>query len=55
MGHVNLYTGEKLEEQMKKYFNFVTIFSMSDEIVHTGYIPMAHYLIGVGVGKKGMK
>ena len=26
------------------------IFSMNDEIVHTGFYPMAHYLFGIGIG-----
>jgi hypothetical protein len=24
------------------------MFSMNDEVVHPGYFPMAHYLIGIG-------
>lgn len=28
------------------------LFSMNDEVVHTGYYPMAHYLIAVGIGPK---
>jgi hypothetical protein len=34
------------------YFENSFIFSMNDEVVHLGYYPMAHYLFGVGVGKK---
>ena len=25
-------------------------FSMNDEVVHTGYAPMAHYIFCIGVG-----
>jgi len=25
---------------------------MNDEVVHTGFHPMAHYLFAIGVGKK---
>ncbi len=52
LGHVNLYTWEKLRDSLNKYFHNVFIFSGNDEVIHTGFYPMAHYLIGVGVGKK---
>ena len=51
-GHVNCKSGEYFRKCMLKYFHNVFMFSMSDEVVHTGYMPMAHYLIAVCVGKK---
>lgn len=51
-GHVNVYSPERLEEQMKKYFDFVFMFSAHDEVVHTGYLPLAHYLIALCCKKK---
>lgn len=51
-GHVNLYSGERLEEDMKKYFHHVFLFGANDEVVHTGFLPMAHYLIAVGCRKR---
>ena len=51
-GHVNMFDAERLEKAMKRYFRNVFIFGMNDEIVHTGFYPMAHYLICVGSGKK---
>lgn len=51
-GHVNLYSGERLEEEMKKYFHHVFLFGANDEVVHTGFLPMAHYLIAVGCRKR---
>lgn len=50
-GHINLKSENSLRNLMSEYFCNVFIFSMNDEVVHTGYSPMAHYLIGVGVGK----
>lgn len=47
-GHVNIYSYDKLFEQMKKYFDNVFIFSANDEVVHTGFSPLAHYLIAIG-------
>lgn len=52
IGHVNLYDWEKLNCGMARYFRHVFLFSANDELVHTGFYPMAHYLIGMGVGKK---
>ena len=49
-GHVNCKTGDTLREMIGQYFHNVFIFSMNDEVVHTGFTPMAHYLFGMGVG-----
>ena len=51
-GHINLKSAITLKSLMKKYFNNVFIFSMNDEVVHTGYYGMAHFLFALGVGKK---
>ena len=46
-GHVNCKTGKELRVFLEKFFKFVFIFSMNDEVVHTGYQPMAHYLMAL--------
>lgn len=51
-GHVNVYTADRLEEELRQYFTHVFMFSAHDEIVHTGYLPLAHYLIAIGCQKK---
>jgi 2-polyprenyl-3-methyl-5-hydroxy-6-metoxy-1,4-benzoquinol methylase len=51
-GHINLKNESTLRSLMASYYNAVFVFSMNDEIVHTGYYPMAHYLFAVGVGVK---
>ena len=51
-GHVNLKTQVALRELLAEYFQNVFMFSMNDEVVHTGYGPMAHYIWGLGVGPK---
>ena len=43
--HVNLFTGERLVESLRKHFHNVFLFSQNDEIIHTGYAPMAHYFL----------
>ncbi len=50
--HINLKSYDSLRELLKIYFKNVLMFSMNDEMVHTGFGPMAHYLFGVGIGKK---
>lgn len=51
-GHVNCKTGKDLRATLERHFNSVFLFSMNDEVVHTGYAPMAHYLLGVCAHKK---
>ena len=50
--HVNLYAGPRLCEALEKYFHNVFLFSMNDEMIHTGFVPMAHYLIALCCSKK---
>lgn len=50
--HINLKSHKTLRNLMGKYFRNVFMFSMNDEVLHTGYGPMGHYIFGVGVGKK---
>ena len=51
-GHINLKVHDELRALMSRYFENVFIFSMNDEVVHTGFSPMAHYLFAMGVGVK---
>lgn len=48
--HVNLKHAQELRALMAGRFHNVFMFSMNDEVVHTGFSPMAHYLFGMGVG-----
>ncbi len=43
-GHVNIKETKELKNLMNKYFHNVFMFSMNDEVVHTGYDKMAHYI-----------
>jgi 2-polyprenyl-3-methyl-5-hydroxy-6-metoxy-1,4-benzoquinol methylase len=51
IGHVNLFTGERLRSLMAGYFKNVFMFGMNDEVLHTGFPPMCHYLIALCSGK----
>lgn len=52
MYHVNCKTQKELRELLKKYFFNVLIFSMNDELVHTGFSGMSHYNFAVCTQKK---
>ena len=49
--HINLQSHESLKNLMMKSFVNVFCFSMNDEVVHTGFNAMAHYIIVMGVGR----
>ena len=51
-GHVNCKSGEDLRSLMREYFDNVFLFSMNDEVVHTGFVKMAHYLLALCCGKR---
>ncbi len=51
-GHINCKDHKELKELMGKFFHNVFIFSMNDEVVHTGFYPMAHYLFALCCTKK---
>lgn len=51
-GHVNCKDAAGLKEAMAPQFHHVFIFSMNDEVVHTGYYPMAQYLFALCAGRR---
>jgi 2-polyprenyl-3-methyl-5-hydroxy-6-metoxy-1,4-benzoquinol methylase len=52
IGHVNMYTAELLVSSLQQHFHHVFQFGVNDEIVHTGFAPMCHYLIAIGCSPK---
>ncbi len=48
--HINLKDLKALRQLMEKYFENVFMFGMNDEVLHTGYGPMCHYIWSVAVG-----
>lgn len=52
-GHVNCKDSAGLKQLASRYFHNVFLFSMNDEVVHTGFYPMAHYLIVLCCSPKG--
>lgn len=51
-GHINCKDAKQLKELMQGHFHSVFIFSMNDEVVHTGYYPMANYLLALCAHRK---
>jgi 2-polyprenyl-3-methyl-5-hydroxy-6-metoxy-1,4-benzoquinol methylase len=51
-GHVNCKSAPDLKQLMLQHFHEAFIFSMNDEIVHTGFYPLAHYLFALCVGRR---
>lgn len=51
-GHVNCKSAVDFRQLMKKYFSQVFIFSMNDEVLHTGFYAMSHYLFMLCCGRK---
>ena len=52
VGHINCKSKKDFKNFLSKFFNNVFMFSMNDEVVHTGYDKMSHYLIGIACNKK---
>jgi cyclopropane fatty-acyl-phospholipid synthase-like methyltransferase len=48
--HINLKSQDTLRALMEQYFHNVFMFGMNDEVVHTGYPPMCHYIWSVAAG-----
>lgn len=51
-GHVNLFSAQRLKELFLQGFKNVFIFGMNDEVVHTGFYEMCHYLFVLACNKK---
>jgi 2-polyprenyl-3-methyl-5-hydroxy-6-metoxy-1,4-benzoquinol methylase len=51
-GHVNCMSMPDLKSRMQRYFHNVFMFSMNDEVVHTGYHKMAQYLFALCCGRR---
>jgi 2-polyprenyl-3-methyl-5-hydroxy-6-metoxy-1,4-benzoquinol methylase len=48
--HINLKTMDELRALMQRRFHNVFMFGMNDEVLHTGYAPMCHYIWSLAVG-----
>jgi len=46
-GHVNCKSAQDLQRCLSRHFANVFVFSMNDEVIHTGFSKMAHYLMAL--------
>lgn len=46
-GHINCKSGNEFKAFFQEHFHNVFVFSMNDEVVHTGFFPMAHYVFAL--------
>lgn len=49
--HINLKSQKALKELNQRYFKHVFLFGMNDEVLHTGYSAMCHYIWSVAAEK----
>jgi len=52
-GHINCKHAPDLKALLDGFFANVFVFSMNDEVVHTGFWPMAHYYLALCCGPRG--
>ena len=55
LGHVNCKTAPDLKSILESHFHNVFMFSMNDEVVHTGFHKMAHYILALCCGKRSRR
>jgi 2-polyprenyl-3-methyl-5-hydroxy-6-metoxy-1,4-benzoquinol methylase len=48
LGHVNCKSAPDLKALLQEFFHNVFIFCMNDEVIHTGFHKMAHYIFALG-------
>jgi len=51
-GHINCKSGAQLKALLSKYYNHAFLFGMNDEVLHTGFSPLCHYLFVLSVGNR---
>lgn len=51
-GHINCHSGEEFRELCQRYYHNVFMFGMNDEVLHTGFLPMAHYILALCTNPK---
>jgi len=52
LGHINCKKSEDLKTTLMQHFENVFMFSMNDEVVHTGFYRMANYILAVCVSPR---
>lgn len=55
LGHVNLFTISEARNYFAKFFEYVFIFGMNDEMINLNFEPLNHYMIAILAGIKNEK
>lgn len=50
--HINLKSMSDLKDFTNRYFKYVFMFGMNDEVLHVGYSSMCHYIWSIGSEKR---
>ena len=50
--HINLHDQDSLGCLLEKHFANVFLFGMNDEVIHTGFAPMTHYVLALAAQPK---
>lgn len=51
-GHINCKSAPEWKATFSRYFDHVFLFSMNDEVLHTGFHQMSHYVFALCTGRK---
>ena len=51
-GHVNLKDNKELMSMVNNFFHKAFFFGMNDEMIHTGFPPMTHFMWALCIGPK---
>lgn len=52
LSHINCQSADQLTQTLKAHFHNVFAFGMNDEVLHTGYEKMRHYLMNICTGPR---
>lgn len=52
ISHINLKSAESLANTLKPFYKTILNFSMNDEVIHTGFSEMAHYIFALGIDRR---
>lgn len=50
--HINWKSFDSLKRSLEPFFHNIFLFGMNDEVLHTGYEPMCHYVFALCAGRK---
>ncbi len=55
LGHINMFKINEAKVFFEKYFNFVIVLGMNDEMINLNFEPLNHYMIVIASGIKNVR